>query len=633
MAHAPPPVRDDADREPAPEPAPEPGPHAGHAPHRRGARIAAWVAGLLVLLLVAAVALVFVVSNTDWGREQLRRRVVAALASTVHGRFQVGRISGNLLKGITLHDVAIADSAGHPFLRVDSATTRYGLRTFFSKKIELSDVTLWRPVVVLDRRQGEAWNWQRIFPSDSTKVDTSTAAGWGDYLVFRQVRLVNGQITVRAPWSPSDSLTAPQRDSAIAVALDTASRARIERVPGGFQRVQEYRDLYARLPLARIAHPDFRTRRIEVDSARLVALPFRPPAAVVRQVRGAVELTGDSVWFRNVETVLPASRATLTGRYDIESGDLRIGGKARPVTLADVRVLIPELPDGVATSDFAVSLGALTQGYRFDPLDLRAGETKAKGRVAVVLSDSAGAEPVTFDSTAVAFTRLDTRLIERLAPTVEIPRHGILGGRLAADGALSALQLDGDVTFDDPRTGRSRVVAVGEIGTADGVVRARGMRVQLAPMQVDLARLFVEDLPVHGTLTGSTTLDGSTDTRLTASSLDLTHLDRGARSRMTGRAVVSLGRADRPARSPAPPARTVAVSPAPPRVVAQRGGARRPTGHAAPRPGSTSTSRRARCRSSPSAASRRRSGCAAPPVAPSASPARWTTCASPPRCA
>ena len=116
MAHAPPPLRADADG--------DPDPHAPPAHHRRGARIAAWVAGLLLLLVAAAVALVFVVSNTDWGREQLRRRVVAALASTVHGRFQVGRISGNLLKGITLHDVAIADSAGNPFLRVDSATSR-----------------------------------------------------------------------------------------------------------------------------------------------------------------------------------------------------------------------------------------------------------------------------------------------------------------------------------------------------------------------------------------------------------------------------------------------------------------------------------------------------------------------------
>jgi translocation and assembly module TamB len=565
MAHAPPPpIRDDADDG---TPRGDAAPH-GH-PHHRGGRIARWIAGVLLLLIVGAVGLVLVLTNTDWGREQLRQRVVAALAGTVHGRFQVGRISGNLLKGITLHDVAIADSSGAPFFRVDSMSTRYGLRSFFSKKIELSDVSLFRPVVVLDRRPGQPWNWERIFPRDTTKVDTATGPGWGDWLIFRQVRMVDGRVTVRVPWAPADSLTPAQRDSAIRVALDTTSRANIERVPGGFQNVQEYREMYARLPLVRLAHPDFPARRIEADSLRLVALPFRPPAAVVRQARGAFEMTGDSLWFRNVEALLPASRATLTGRYDLNTGDLRIGGRANPVALADVRVGLPTLPEGTLTSDFAVTIADSAQGFRFDALDLRIGETTARGRVAIVLSDSANTAPVTFDSTALVFERLDTRLIERLAPAVEIPRHGILGGRLAADGSLAALQLDGDVTFDEPRTGRSRVIAAGEIGTADGVVRARGLRVQLAPVQVDLAGLFVEDLPVSGTLTGRTVLEGSTDTRLVATGLDLTHLDRGARSRLTGRATVSLGRGT-PAREPAPPARTVAASPAPLRDDARR---------------------------------------------------------------
>jgi hypothetical protein len=460
--------------------APEPhGDQHPHHHHRRAARAARWAAGLLLLLVAAVVALVLVASNTDWGREQLRKRVVAALANTVHGQFRLGRISGNLLKGITIHDLAIADSTGAPFLALDSVRTGYGIRSFFSKKIELSDVTLWRPVVVLDRPPGGVWNYQRIFPSDTTKKDTSTAPGWGDFLVLRQARVVDGRITVRTPWAPNDSLPAAARDSAVRAALDTAGRALVVRVPNGFQRVQEYRQLTGRFPLLRIAHPEFASRRVEIDSLRLLALPFRPPAADVRQARGAVELTGDSIWFRNVQAVLAASNATLSGRYDLNTEDLRIDGRAAPVTLADLHFLLPDLPEGTATSNFAVQLGALTQGYRFDALDLRTGETTVRGRVAVIVSDSAGAAPVTFDSTAVAFANLDTRLIERLAPAVDVPRQGVLNGRLAADGGLAALRLDGDVTFDEPRSGRSRVIALGEIGTADGVVRARGLKVEL----------------------------------------------------------------------------------------------------------------------------------------------------------
>ena len=48
-------------------------------------------------------------------------------------RVAVGRISGNLLKRLTLHEVSIADSAGAPFLKLDSASTRYVIRSFISK--------------------------------------------------------------------------------------------------------------------------------------------------------------------------------------------------------------------------------------------------------------------------------------------------------------------------------------------------------------------------------------------------------------------------------------------------------------------------------------------------------------------
>ncbi len=120
--------------EPAPPAAAPPG---GGAPHGGGSRIGrvlAWVLGLLLLLVLLLVAAVLVVTNTDWGREQLRRRLIPALSgSVVHGRLRVGRIGGNLLKGISLHDVALTDSAGAPFVRADSALVRYSLRDFLAK--------------------------------------------------------------------------------------------------------------------------------------------------------------------------------------------------------------------------------------------------------------------------------------------------------------------------------------------------------------------------------------------------------------------------------------------------------------------------------------------------------------------
>jgi hypothetical protein len=547
------PLPDSPDRTPSGAQPAVPPPPRGQ-PHRPRRRLGSSAVVVLALLLVAAV---LVLTNTDWGREQLRRRVVAALAGTVHGRFRVGRISGNLLKGITLHDVAIADSAGLPFLKADSASVRYGLRSFFSKKIELAGLTLWRPDVVLDRRPGQDWNFARIFPSDTAQADTSTAPGWGDHLVFRTTRVVDGRLEVRLPYAAPDTfpdgrrLTAAQKDSAVRAALDTASRAMVVAVPGGHQQVQELRRLNAGFPLLRIAHPDHKTRRVEIDSLRTVAYLFRPPPADIRQVRGALELTADSLWFRDLAAQLPATRVTATGRYDFNSGDLALAGRARPASLADARFALPTLPRGRSPPTSRWRSRAARQRYVARDLDFRAtnpdGSTAtARGTVALATASGAAADTLgatlRVDSTDVAFANVSTGLVARFAPAAELPVAGTANGRVAASGTLAALRVDADVALDEARTGRSRVRATGEVGVDGSVIRARGLRVALDPVQIALARQFAPDaqIPVGGTLRGTLTADGSSTTGIAVRGVDLTHADRTGTSRLTGAVTVAL---------------------------------------------------------------------------------------------
>ena len=66
--------------------------------------------------------------------------------------------------------------------------------------------------------------------------------------------------------------------------------------------------------------------------------------------------------------------------------------------------------------------------------------------------------------------------------------------------------LNTDVTFDDQRAGRSRLIAIGEIGFMDrNVIRARDLRVQMLPVQVEMARTWMPKLPVGGVLVGTAT--------------------------------------------------------------------------------------------------------------------------------
>src|SRR6266851_5619641 len=119
------------------------------------------------LAVIAVIALlvvigVYAITETDWGREQVRVRLESAIQSNSHGVVRIGRISGNLLKGFTVHNLSVTDSSGAPFLTVDSLTTSYGLSNLRKKHIELNDLSLFHPVVMLDRPPGGKWNWDRI---------------------------------------------------------------------------------------------------------------------------------------------------------------------------------------------------------------------------------------------------------------------------------------------------------------------------------------------------------------------------------------------------------------------------------------------------------------------------------------
>src|SRR6476646_1512323 len=158
------------------------------------------VLAVIVVFLLLAWGAVYLIGNTDWGREQVRKRLVALIQGNSHGIVKIGSVSGNLLHGFTAHDLSITDSAQHPFIKVDSLTASYGLRTLFGKKIDFSQVQLFRPVVVIDKQPGGRWNYDIIFPRDTVTRAGVKKTGWGTWIRFSDVTVVDGDLTVRTPW-------------------------------------------------------------------------------------------------------------------------------------------------------------------------------------------------------------------------------------------------------------------------------------------------------------------------------------------------------------------------------------------------------------------------------------------------
>jgi translocation and assembly module TamB len=506
----------------------------------RWRRAALTLAGIVGgMLLLGWIALV-VITETDWGRERARRYIVSFVEGQGTGRVSIGRVTGNLRQGISMHDVVITDSAGQPFVAAKEITARYRLMSFLRKRVHLNDVLLVDPVVLLDRPPDGEWNYRRIFPGDTLPVARDTAPGWGDWLRFTNVTLVNGHVVVRNPWKPSDDFSPAQKDSVVRNALQGGSRLAIIPAPGGYQRVIELREIHGLLPILQLADPALATRVIDVETLRTDALPFRPPAAEIRDLAGRFVFDGDSIWWRGIEVDMPASKFVGDGMYDFEDGDMWIAAFGRPASFADLRWVYPRAPSrGGGPVDLVMRWEGATQEYHFRNADMRVDGQRVAGNIGVIIADT-----ISIRGADLRFTNVDTRLIEQVVAGFDAPRSGIINGRFRGDGGMRAMRVDADIAFNDRLTGLSRVAAVGEIGAAgesfsDGI-RARNLRLRLLPLRVELVRAYFPEIPVGGVLTGNLALDGSTRTALSMQG-DVRHQEGSMVSQVAGRGTVRLG--------------------------------------------------------------------------------------------
>jgi hypothetical protein len=201
-----------------------------------------------------------------------------------------------------------------------------------------------------------------------------------------------------------------------------------------------------------------------------------------------------------------------------------------------MRWVYPRLPaDGRGKLDLGLAWRGALQSYTITNADITMAGSRTTGKFGITLGDT-----ITIRDTDLRFTGVDTRTLEQLIPGFKSPRRGVAAGHAIVSGGRHALQVNGDVTFDDARAGTSRVVANGLVGFLDGGgVQARDLRLQLRPLQVDMARTWKPDLPIGGILTGTATVNGNTTSQL-AVVLNVEHTDRGARSALEGHAAVKL---------------------------------------------------------------------------------------------
>ena len=507
---------------------------------RRAVRVLQWTALGLAAVLAFAFVSVLVLSDTDWGRERVRRFVLARLEAEVAGQVTIGRIHGNLLTGMSIDAFAIRDSAGQPFVAAEQISARYSILELLSRRIDLRNVRVVRPLIVVDRPPGGKWNYQRIFPpSDTTKPKRVRDTGF-DWIVLHDVTLLDGKLVMRTPWRPDTTLSRAARDSSAREALEGGKRIMVVPVGRGYQKVVELRELTARVPLLRIAQPGFHDRLAQIASLQMLALPFREPSAVVRDMVGTLRFNNDSLWWQDIAVRMPGSALRGDGRYVFSGGDMTVSARARPGAFADFRWVFPRFPsEGGGPLDFSLEWRGTTQEYVVRNADIRTQGARLRGKFAISFADT-----FAIHDTDVRFTNVGTKLIEQLVPDFRSPQRGTLDGQLSIVGGRNAMQLAGNVAFNDPTSGTSRAAGSGAVGYVNGDLRMRNLRMRVDPLQVALLKSLSPALadaiaPIGGVMIGTVSLNGSTASALAVVG-DVEHRDRGGISRISGTAAVRL---------------------------------------------------------------------------------------------
>lgn len=481
------------------------------------AGVVAVVAAFVCLLAVGVVVL----TNTEWGHAQVRRLALRAMRGPVHGLVHIGAVSGDLLDQLVVTDLSITDSSGTPFVSVRRAAAHYRLIDLLHERLALTDVQVDDPIIVLAQSQDSEWNYRRIFPEPKTPSGPST--GFGSYLTLTNVKIAGGDLTVRSPWRPDPTLQGAARDSAITAVIGPHSRDLVHAVPGGFEKTFAVHAVTASASAARLADPGRPTKFFRITALRADLAAFRPPDAMIRNVTGTFYLDTDSLWWHQAEARLGTSRMNARGAYRLQSSDLNVALRVDTAALADLQFLDPQLPNtGGLTAGVAIAWQGKRQDYVVRDLHLETGTARATGRLGMTIGDS-----LAFHDTDLQFAGIDTRLIEQLAPSLQLPRRGTIGGHAILAGPISDLSLNADVAYDDSVAGTSRVGARGTVGMASGNVDARRLSLTFAPLQVALITPSTTTSPIHGTISGHATLNGSTRHIMSAEA-DLIHQDGSA---------------------------------------------------------------------------------------------------------
>jgi hypothetical protein len=462
---------------------------------RRIAQALGWLGWGIVAVLGLGLVLVFLLLQTGPGQEFFLQTALAQADGRLRGDLEVRGIrSDGLLRGFTLHGVAIRDQEGRPFVEADSLQVGYSLRDLVRRRLILRPIRAWAPNVVLETLHGDdRSNLDRIFRPLPTDEEDQEPEGPSSFLlVLRGLDVVQGSFVLRLPLDG-----------------DLPEQGLVEDAPEGPYRVLRFGGIDALVQEARILDPRqegerFLFRRLSLE-AHVLDEPFQ-----VADFRGEVRRQGSRIEVEAERLWLPASE--FAGRFAVDWGDpdrmptLEMQMSADPFSLVDFRWILPDLPEGEGRFD-VTSEGPVDSGrWRFRSVDLVVGESRVQGDFGLDLGDDFRLAETDLELTPLWLATLDPWLEEPL------PVQGRLQGRVQAEGPMGRLRVQGNLVLDDPgRDIPASAFDLEGILHLDGRPGVTDFRLDSPELRYPTLLALMPDLPFAGTGSLSGTASGRLD--------------------------------------------------------------------------------------------------------------------------
>jgi autotransporter translocation and assembly factor TamB len=157
-------------------------------------KLARIVVGLVVVvLLLTGVGLAVV--ETAWAKDQIRDLIVRQANQYLTATLTIGRLSGSLLRGLQLQDIALS-RGDHTLVHIDDVVLSYSVRELFDAGVTIQRIKLTRPVVVGEKLPDGRWDLSALVKRESREEERT---GPKRPIRIETIEVVDGHVSLGSP--------------------------------------------------------------------------------------------------------------------------------------------------------------------------------------------------------------------------------------------------------------------------------------------------------------------------------------------------------------------------------------------------------------------------------------------------